>query len=121
VQGPSGGLIGYKGNGAGPNPAAAGGGGGGGAGGNGSMAPPVSGYAQPGAGGGGFMLFFAPPDRQKRIRKALQALLEIPFEIDRLGSQVIFYDPEADYQKIDLQRRVKKLKKERDLTRDCWK
>jgi D-glycero-alpha-D-manno-heptose-7-phosphate kinase len=74
-----------------------------------------------GAGGGGFMLFFAPPDRQKHIRKALQALLEIPFEIDRLGSQVIFYDPEVDYRKTDLQRRVKNFNKERDLTRDSWK
>jgi hypothetical protein len=54
LQGPSGGLTGYKGNGAAFNPAAAGGGGGGGAGGNGSMAPPINGYAQPGAGGGGF-------------------------------------------------------------------
>jgi hypothetical protein len=54
LQGPSGGLTGYKGNGATYNPQASGGGGGGGAGGNGSMAPPVNGNAQPGAGGGGF-------------------------------------------------------------------
>lgn len=74
-----------------------------------------------GAGGGGFLLFFAPPERRKRIRAALQPLLEIPFEIDRLGSQVIFYEPEADYRTIDLQRSVQKIKRERDLTRDAWK
>jgi D-glycero-alpha-D-manno-heptose-7-phosphate kinase len=74
-----------------------------------------------GAGGGGFLLFFVPPERQKRVRLALKNLLEIPFEIDRLGSQVIFYDPETDYRKIDLQRNFAKLKKERDLTRDTWR
>ena len=66
------------------------------------------------------MLFFVPPDRRKRVRLALKNLLEIPFEIDRLGSQVIFYDPETDYRKIDLQRNFAKVKKERDLTRDTW-
>ena len=74
-----------------------------------------------GAGGGGFLLFFVPPERRKRVRLALKNLLEIPFEIDRLGSQVIFYDPETDYRKIDLQRNFAKLKKERDLTRDTWR
>lgn len=73
-----------------------------------------------GAGGGGFMLFFVPPERRKRVRLALKNLLEIPFEIDRLGSQVIFYDPETDYRKIDLQRNFAKVKKERDLTRRNW-
>ena len=74
-----------------------------------------------GAGGGGFLLFFVPPERRKRVRLALKNLLEIPFEIDRLGSQVIFYDPETDYRKIDLQRNFSKLKKELDLTRDTWR
>lgn len=74
-----------------------------------------------GAGGGGFLLFFVPPERRKRVRLALKNLLEIPFEIDRLGSQVIFYEPETDYRKIDLQRNFAKLKKERDLTRDTWR
>lgn len=45
-----------------------------------------------GAGGGGFMLIFAPPERQARIREALRGLLEIPFDFEFAGSQLIFYD-----------------------------
>jgi len=45
-----------------------------------------------GAGGGGFMLMFAPPERHDRIRRALGNLLEIPFEFESAGSQIIFCD-----------------------------
>jgi D-glycero-alpha-D-manno-heptose-7-phosphate kinase len=50
-----------------------------------------------GAGGGGFMLFFAPPEAQRRIAQRLHKLLCVPFEFERLGSQVIFFEPERDY------------------------
>ena len=50
-----------------------------------------------GAGGGGFMLFFAPPEAHERIRNALNGLIYIPIKFDKLGSQIIFYDPEEDY------------------------
>lgn len=45
-----------------------------------------------GAGGGGFMLLFAEPERQPGIRAALGGLLEIPFEFEWAGSQIIFCD-----------------------------
>jgi len=43
-----------------------------------------------GAGGGGFLLLMAPPERHEAIREALGRPREIPFEIDRRGSRVIF-------------------------------
>lgn len=46
-----------------------------------------------GAGGGGFILFFVKPEYQLPVRMALQNLLEVPFEFESLGSQVIFYNP----------------------------
>ena len=44
-----------------------------------------------GAGGGGFVLFFAPPGRQERIREELSGLLYVPFSFENLGSQVVMY------------------------------
>ncbi|MDE2222197.1 MAG: kinase [Candidatus Omnitrophica bacterium] len=46
-----------------------------------------------GAGGGGFVLFFAEPSRQPKIRQALKNLLEVPFKFENLGTQVIVYQP----------------------------
>jgi D-glycero-alpha-D-manno-heptose-7-phosphate kinase len=46
-----------------------------------------------GAGGGGFMLFYAEPENHKKIRESLKHLLNIPFEFDFSGSEVIFYSP----------------------------
>lgn len=48
-----------------------------------------------GAGGGGFVLIFAEPEKQAEIRKRLKGLLEIPFCFERLGTQVIFYQPDS--------------------------
>ena len=47
-----------------------------------------------GAGGGGFLLLFARPEVQPQIRDRLRSLLEVPFEFEHHGSQIIFYDPE---------------------------
>lgn len=44
-----------------------------------------------GAGGGGFMLFYAEPEKQPKIRESLKNLLEIPFKFEYLGSHVIYY------------------------------
>jgi D-glycero-alpha-D-manno-heptose-7-phosphate kinase len=44
-----------------------------------------------GAGGGGFILFFARPEDQPRVRQALSGLLHVPFRFDSLGSQIIYY------------------------------
>ena len=48
-----------------------------------------------GAGGGGFVLFFAEPSKQDKIRQALKGLLEVPFKFENLGSQIIFYQPDS--------------------------
>ena len=48
-----------------------------------------------GAGGGGFILLFAPPERQDKIRQALKNALEIPFKFENLGTQIIFYQPNS--------------------------
>jgi D-glycero-alpha-D-manno-heptose-7-phosphate kinase len=50
-----------------------------------------------GAGGGGFMLIFAEPDVQQRIRARLRGLLEVPFRFENQGSQIIFYQPDGYY------------------------
>ena len=43
-----------------------------------------------GAGGGGFLLLVAPPEKHQAIRDALGNPREIPFQIDRRGSRIIF-------------------------------
>ena len=48
-----------------------------------------------GAGGGGFLLIFAEPSKQKKIRERLKKFLEIPFKFENLGSQIIFYQPDS--------------------------
>jgi len=44
-----------------------------------------------GAGGGGFILFYVKPERRENIKKRLSHLLNVPFQFDSLGSQVIYY------------------------------
>lgn len=46
-----------------------------------------------GAGGGGFMLIFAKPEVQSKIRERLKKILYVPFRFDDLGTQIIFYSP----------------------------
>lgn len=48
-----------------------------------------------GAGGGGFMLLFAEPHAQARIRQALRDLIEVSFEIGSPGSQIVLYEPDG--------------------------
>jgi len=51
-----------------------------------------------GAGGGGFVLFFAPPSAQKKIKEKLKKLLLVPFKFENLGTQIIFYQPNGEYE-----------------------
>lgn len=43
-----------------------------------------------GAGGGGFLLLYCPESAQRNVRSALHDLSELPFELERDGSKVIF-------------------------------
>ncbi len=43
-----------------------------------------------GAGGGGFLLLYCPHEYQENVRKALDSLQELPFQLDDNGSKVIF-------------------------------
>ena len=54
-----------------------------------------------GAGGGGFILLFVPPEKQAKVRKQLKRLIEVPFEFEFSGSQIIFFDLEEDFAKHD--------------------
>lgn len=45
-----------------------------------------------GAGGGGFMLIFAKPEMQARIRERLGSLLHVPFQFENMGTQTLFYE-----------------------------
>ena len=42
-----------------------------------------------GAGAGGFMLFYAKPDAQERIKKKLDRLIHVPFKFESDGSAII--------------------------------
>jgi D-glycero-alpha-D-manno-heptose-7-phosphate kinase len=46
-----------------------------------------------GAGGGGFILFAVRPQDHPKVLSALSELLVVPVELDRAGTQIIFYDP----------------------------
>ena len=50
-----------------------------------------------GAGGGGFLLLFVPPEKQKKIRKVFERLLNVPIKFEFSGSQIIYFFPEARY------------------------
>ena len=47
-----------------------------------------------GAGSGGFMLFFADPEIQSKIKDSLNKFLYVPFRFENLGTQVIYYAPQ---------------------------
>lgn len=44
-----------------------------------------------GAGGGGFVLLFASPDRQEKLKEALRRFLFVPFGFESSGTQIIYY------------------------------
>ncbi len=51
-----------------------------------------------GAGGGGFLLLFVEPDRQADVLAALPGRIHVPFRFDTAGSQIIFYEPQKEYE-----------------------
>jgi D-glycero-alpha-D-manno-heptose-7-phosphate kinase len=62
-----------------------------------------------GAGGGGFLLFFVPPERQAAVRRALDRLIQVPFEFESAGSQIVFFDPQEDYEAQDKERMAREI------------
>jgi D-glycero-alpha-D-manno-heptose-7-phosphate kinase len=46
-----------------------------------------------GAGGGGFLLLFAKPEVQEKIRSRLKHLVHVPFKFENSGSRVVLYQP----------------------------
>ena len=62
-----------------------------------------------GAGGGGFILLFVPPEKQAKVRKQINRLIEVPFEFEFSGSQIIFSDTEEDFAKHDKARSKRKI------------
>lgn len=49
-----------------------------------------------GAGGGGFIIFFAKPENQAAISKALSNLVQVKFSIGSPGSTITVYEPDLD-------------------------
>jgi D-glycero-alpha-D-manno-heptose-7-phosphate kinase len=57
-----------------------------------------------GAGGGGVFLFFVKPEKHADVRKALGGLVEIPFDLENFGSQIVYYKPD-EYENVKDPRR----------------
>lgn len=47
-----------------------------------------------GAGGGGFLLFYAQPDKQPKVKEALDDMLYVPFSFENSGTRVLYYQDE---------------------------
>lgn len=71
-----------------------------------------------GAGGGGFLLLFVPPARQASVREGLNRLIHVPFRLDFSGSQIIFFDLEADYSAEEKARASQTVEAFRELAPD---
>lgn len=48
-----------------------------------------------GAGGGGFMIVYARPEDQPRVKERLKRFLRIPFRFENEGSHILLYQPET--------------------------
>jgi len=68
-----------------------------------------------GAGGGGFMLLYVPLEKQETVRQKLSQLICVPFEFEFSGSQIIFFDPEADYSAEEKDRASRRIDQFREL------
>jgi D-glycero-alpha-D-manno-heptose-7-phosphate kinase len=69
-----------------------------------------------GAGGGGFILLFVPPEHHGAVREKLSKLINVPFEFEYSGSQIIFFDREQDYAEAERARASRPVEAFRELT-----
>jgi D-glycero-alpha-D-manno-heptose-7-phosphate kinase len=68
-----------------------------------------------GAGGGGFMVLFVPPEQRQQVREKLENFVHVPFRFEGFGSQIIFYDPEEDFSRVESERDVLPIHSFREL------
>jgi len=50
-----------------------------------------------GAGNGGFIMFYAPEEKHNSIINAMKGLKRVPFNFEKNGSQILFYQPTTNY------------------------
>ena len=74
-----------------------------------------------GAGGGGFVLLFVPPSQQSAVKQRLGKLLHVPFKFEFSGSQIIFFDQEADYSAEEKARAEQQIHPFQELTHHIGK
>ena len=61
------------------------------------------------------MLLFVPPQHQPEVREKLNTLLHVPFDFEKSGSQVIFYDRDQDYSAAEADNKSRNLTEFREL------
>jgi D-glycero-alpha-D-manno-heptose-7-phosphate kinase len=72
-----------------------------------------------GAGGGGFLMLFAPPSAQKKIREVFDKLIYVPVRFSFSGSQIIFLDPQQeDYYDLEKKRANQHIQAFKELAHD---
>ena len=65
---------------------------------------------------GGFMLLFAPPEKQAQIKERLNRLIQVPFQFESSGTQIIFYDHDEDYTGVEQARESQRIQAFRELS-----
>jgi len=68
-----------------------------------------------GAGGGGFMLLFAPPEKQMKVREKLSNLIYVPFKFEFSGSQIVYFNNQEDYSIIEKERAKQSIQAFKEL------
>jgi D-glycero-alpha-D-manno-heptose-7-phosphate kinase len=71
-----------------------------------------------GAGGGGFVLLFVSPEKQQAVTRRLSKLISVPFKFEFSGSQIIFFDQEADYSAEEKARAAQVIQPFQELSND---
>lgn len=74
-----------------------------------------------GAGGGGFMLIYAKPELHPQIHAALPGLLHVPFQFERSGSQIVFFQEEAPFTRLPIWMEPHVVGDLEPHTPDMWK